>query len=185
MRSRPLRHCSFGGETLPWKDIENGSIFADGRVDRFFTANSPDVRRPEVFACAHALRARYKRVGIVGYCYGGWSSIELGAAEHKGRVDCISTGHPTSLTEETIAAVGVPVQILAPEHDPMFTPALKEYANKVIPTLGVPYDYQYFPGVIHGFCIRGNRNDPKERHALERAKNSAVLWCLQFLHPSQ
>jgi hypothetical protein len=34
----------------------------------------------------------------------------------------------------------------------MFTPELKEFSNKVIPTLGVPYDYQDFPGVEHSFC---------------------------------
>jgi dienelactone hydrolase len=61
-------------------------------------------------------------------------------------VDCISAAHPTWLTKEEIDDIGVPVQILAPEVDPAFTPELKAYANSVIPTKGVPYDYQFFPG---------------------------------------
>jgi hypothetical protein len=39
----------------------------------------------------------------------------------------------------------------------MFTPELKEFSNKVIPTLGVPYDHQYFLGVEHSFATRGDQ----------------------------
>ncbi|KAK4695676.1 hypothetical protein P7C71_g2104, partial [Lecanoromycetidae sp. Uapishka_2] len=97
-------------------------------------------------------------------------------------VDCISTAHPSALTKEEIDAVAVPVQILASEHDPQFTPELKEYVNKVIPSLNVEYDYQYFPGLIHGFAVRGDQSDPKQKLGLERAKNAAVGWFAQMLH---
>ena len=69
-------------------------------------------------------------------------------------VDCISTAHPSILTKEEINDVGVPAQILAPEHDPAFPPDMQNYANETIPKLSVAYDYQYFPGVEHGFAIR-------------------------------
>ena len=78
--------------------------------------------------------------------------------------------------------VSVPVQILAPEIDPMFTPELKTYANGVIPTLGVPYDYQYFPGVEHAFGTRGLSGDGgKEMRALERGKRAMVAWMREWL----
>jgi dienelactone hydrolase len=47
--------------------------------------------------------------------------------------------------------IGVPVQIVAPEHDPVFNPELKKYANEVISTKGLPYDYSFFPGVEHAW----------------------------------
>ena len=97
-------------------------------------------------------------------------------------MDCISTGHPSRLTEEEINAVAVPVQILAPETDPQFTPELKAYANEVIPSLNLEYDYQYFPGLRHGFATRCDQNDAKQRKGLERAKNAAVGWFAQILH---
>jgi dienelactone hydrolase len=53
---------------------------------------------------------------------------------------------------------------------------------KVIPTLGVDFDYQYFPGIAHGFAAKGDKNDPKQKLALERAKNSAAAWFAQYLH---
>lgn len=100
----------------------------------------------------------------------------------KNLVDCISTAHPSLLTKEDIDAVAVPVQIIAPEHDPALTSELKAHANSVIPTLGLEYDYQYFPGLSHGFSVRCDRSDVKQKDGQERAKNVAVAWFAQFLH---
>ena len=78
--------------------------------------------------------------------------------------------------------ISVPVQICAPETDHIYTPELKEYSLKVLPTLGIEFDYQYFPGLVHGFAVRGDQNDPKQKKGLERAKNAAVYWFMQHLH---
>jgi hypothetical protein len=64
----------------------------------------------------------------------------------------------------------------------MFTPELKEFSNKVIPTLGVPYDHQYFLGVEHSFATRGDQQSEAQMWALVRAKNAAVYWFRQWLH---
>ena len=107
--------------------------------------------------------------------------FQLGAKGNN-LVGCISTGHSTSLEKSEIENVGLPVQILGPEFDAMFTPELKEFSNKVIPTLGVPYDYQYFPGVEHSFATRGDRQSEAQIRALTRAKNAAVHWFRQWLY---
>jgi hypothetical protein len=70
---------------------------------------------------------------------------------------------------------------MAPEIDPMFTPELKELSNRVIPTLGVPYDYQFFPGLEHAFAIRGDPGNEAERRGMARAKNAAVYWLKEWL----
>lgn len=64
----------------------------------------------------------------------------------------------------------------------MFTPEMKKYANEVIPTRGVAYDYQYFPGVAHGFATRGNPGADGERRAMMRAKRAQVGWLKEWLH---
>ena len=97
-------------------------------------------------------------------------------------VDAISTAHPSLLTKEEMDAVGVPVQILAPEHDPVFTPELKAYAQETLPKLNIELDYQHFPGVAHGFSTRCDESSAHEKHSLERAKNAAVAWFGQYLH---
>ncbi|KIW18961.1 hypothetical protein PV08_03250 [Exophiala spinifera] len=187
----------FGGESLgPFETIADPTQWHKLDLAGFMSRNTKDIRTPEIFECARALRTQheYKRVGAIGFCFGGWAVFRLGAKSHNDNdndngeplVDCISTGHPSLLEKTEIDAVGVPVQILAPEHDVMFLPELKEYANKVIPTLGVAYDYQYFPGVEHGFCTRGDVKiaNGQEYKAMNRAREAAISWFKVWLHPN-
>ena len=90
--------------------------------------------------------------------------------------------HPSLVEKAEIDAVKVPVQIMAPENDHAFTAELKEYANKVIPTLGVSYEYIYFPGLTHGFAARGDSTNKVQKDGLERAKRCAVNFFNEFLH---
>ena len=159
-------------------------IFTSGNWEsfhkEFVERNSKEKRRDSIFDAARELRKNHKRVGAIGYCFGGWAVFHLGAKEHhpegKPLVDCISTPHPSWLTKEEIQAVGVPVQIQSPEHDPVYTEELKEFSNKVIPTLGVPYEYVYFPGVPHGFAVKADLKEAKAKAAMRRSMDSAVYW---------
>ena len=152
-------------------------------IPDFLARHSKTIRRQEVFACAQALKREhgFRKLGAVGFCYGGWAVFQLGAKGNN-LVDCVSAAHPSMLDKTDIANLGVPVQILAPEIDPVFTPELKEFSQKTIPTLGVEYDYQHFPGLEHGFSVRGDVRDEKQKKGLERAKNAAVGWFVEFLH---
>ena len=145
--------------------------------------NSRDIREAEIFDCAKALRATHKKVSAVGFCWGGWAVFRLGAKEHvPPLVDCITAGHPSLLTEKDIDEVAVPVQILAPEMDPVFTPELKMHCFEMLQKLRVPFDYQHFPGVEHACFVRGDPEKKGEREAMARGKNAAVSWMRQFLH---
>lgn len=149
-------------------------------LGKFMGANNKDIRRPEVFAVAKWLKSKYKRLGAAGYCWGGWGCFQLGA---KGQdlVDCISVAHPSLLTNEEIDNIGVPVQINAPEHDPVYTSELKSHSLESIPKTGVPFSYQLYPGQAHGFASRGDAKKPGEREAMILAKDSAVTWFKNFL----
>jgi len=147
----------------------------------FLARNSKDIRRPEIFACAKILRSEYQKVGAIGYCYGGWGCVEL-AAKGNDIVDCITLAHPTFVLTSDIDNLAVPTQIIAPEVDNQLTPELKEYCNKVIPTLGIQYRYDYYPGLRHGFASRGDPTNATQKDGLERAKNAAVSWFNEFLH---
>ncbi|KAJ9610818.1 hypothetical protein H2200_005595 [Cladophialophora chaetospira] len=194
----------FGGEIVTPDMMENPDETKRLDIGAFMGRHSKDIRGPEIFACAKALKQElgFKKVGAIGFCYGGWAVFRLGAKgkpscetdrsrstykrsadelEGNNLVDCISMAHPSGLEKSEIDNVSVPVQICAPEIDPIFTPELKEHANKVIPELKVEYDYQYFPGLVHGFATRGEVNNPTQKNGLERAKNAAVYWFRQHL----
>lgn len=174
----------FGGESLPFGPIVNGN-WHELDVPGFVKKNSREIREPEIFDCARALRQKYKKVGAVGFCYGGWAVFRLGAKEHQPPlVDCIAVGHPSLLTKKDIDEVAVPVQILAPEIDPVYTAELKTHSFETITKLGVPFDYQHFPGVEHACFVRGDNKKVGEREAMVRGKNAAVSWFKQFLHDS-
>ncbi|KAF2441759.1 alpha/beta-hydrolase [Karstenula rhodostoma CBS 690.94] len=172
----------FGGEVIPPETLTNPEKRAQFSVPDFIGRNSKDTRFPEILAVARSLKASHKKTAAIGYCWGAWACFRLGA--DPALVDAISMAHPSLLEESEISSVKVPVQILAPEHDYMFTPELKAYANRVIPTLGVPFEYVYFPGLVHGFAAKGDETDQKQRDGLERAKNSAVGFFKEFLHSS-
>lgn len=114
-----LGYDSFGGDV-----VSIGMLGADPEEAKkfdlmaFLGKNSKEIRFPEIKAGAIALKNElgYKRVGAIGFCYGGWAVFQLGAKSNP-LVDCISMAHPSLMTEAEIEAVGVPVQILAPETD--------------------------------------------------------------------
>lgn len=171
----------FGGEVLPMELILKGE-WERLDVRGFLGRNSREIREPEIFDCARALRERYKKVGVAGFCYGGWAAFRLGAQEHQPPlVDCITVGHPSLLTKKDIDEIAVPVQILAPEHDSVYTAELKRHTFDTLSKLGVPFDYQHYPGVEHGCFTRGDSNKTGEREAMTRGKIAAVSWFTQWL----
>lgn len=174
----------FGGEVLPFGPISRGD-WHEVDLGAFLKKNSRDIREPEILECARVLRAMYKKVGAVGFCYGGWAVFRLGAKEHhrpRPLVDCITAGHPSLLTKKDIDEVAVPVQILAPEIDPVYTPELKAYTFDTLQKLGLPFDYQHFPKVEHACFVRGDPYKSGEREAMTRGKDAVVCWWRQYLH---
>lgn len=183
MQSNADNICaSFEGEAAPPDVLTDPEKRAKFSIPDLIGRNNKDKRWPEIVAVAKELKSKYKKTAAIGYCYGAWACFRLGA--DPALVDAISMAHPSLVEKSEINNVKVPVQILAPENDHAFTPELKEHANKVIPTLGVPYEYVYFPGLSHGFAAKGDQNDPKQKDGLERAKNSAVGFFKEFLHSS-
>ena len=178
-----LHLSSFGGEVLPTDVLLQPDGVSRIALPSFLKRNTKEAREPEMLKCCKALRESHKLLGAIGFCFGGWAVVRLGSRANM-LVDCISMAHPSFLTKEELQEIRVPVQIIAPETDPMYTPELKAFTLAVLPSLGVPFSYEYFPGLEHAFATRGNRNEPKEMAGLERAKNAAVSWFRPWLNTS-
>lgn len=172
-----LTWYSFGGEVVG----DGVSAPQDFDFKAFRGRNDKDLRRTEIYTYCRHLRDRYGRLGVVGYCFGGWSGFDLGNKANDGLIDCLSVAHPAWVVPSELDNLGVPTQIIAPEFDRPFNEALKKYANEVIPTLGIHYDYQHFPGVVHRFASQPKLEDEKEAFAFERAQNAIVYWLKTFL----
>lgn len=143
------------------------------------------MRHVAVEACARAIKAEhgFKRLGAIGFCYGGWAVCHLASKERAAPlVDAISMGHPSWLTKDDVANLTVPLQILAPQHDHSFPTELKLYTFETLLKLNLPFEYVHYPDIIHGGLVRGSERVAKEREAMAAAKNSAVAWFRRFLH---
>jgi dienelactone hydrolase len=174
-----LNNDSFEGEVVDPDALSDPVKRAAFDIPAFVGRHSKDRVFPFVLDTAKRLKSQYPKVAAIGYCYGAWAVFKLGA--DPSLIDAATVAHPSLLETSEIDAIKVPIQILSPEHDPAYTPELKEYSNKVIPTLNVPYEYVYFPGVAHGFAARGDPNDKAQKEALERAKRSSVAWFKEWL----
>ncbi|KAI0490598.1 putative hydrolase [Xylaria cf. heliscus] len=174
----------FGGWVVDWELVEQ-ERFEEIDLPAMAKKNAREVRQPEMEACAKALKGEhgFKRLGAIGFCYGGWAVCALGHKQHTPPlVDAVSMGHPSWLVREDIDNLAVPVQILAPELDHAFTADLKKHAFETLLRLNLPFDYVHYPGVVHGALVRGSEAVPKEREAMASAKNSAVAWFRERLH---
>ena len=172
---------SYDGEVVDPEALSNPEKREKFDLMAFLGRNSKDKRFPEIEACAKELKSQYKKVGAIGFCWGAWAVFRL-AGKGKNLIDSVAVAHPSLLEKEEISNLAVPVQFIVPETDPMFTPELKEFTLKTLPELGIDFNYDYYPGLVHGFATRGDMNDAKQKEGLERAKNSAVYWFKQYLH---
>ncbi|KAI2643644.1 dienelactone hydrolase [Xylaria nigripes] len=174
----------FGGWVVDWKLIEE-ERFQDLDIKKFAGDNSREIRLPEMVACAKALKAEhgFKRVGAIGFCYGGWAVCELGSKAHEPKlVDAVSMGHPSWVTRDDLSNLAVPTQFLAPEHDSSFPPEMKLFAFETLMKLNLPFEYVHYPGIIHGGLVRGKETVAHERAAMAQAKDSASAFFKKHLH---
>lgn len=171
---------SFDGEVVDPDAMSDPEKAKKFDVMEFIGRNNKDKRWPEIKANAQELKKQYKKVGAMGFCYGGWACFKLAA--DPSLIDAVSTAHPSLLDKAEVDAVKVPVQVLAPENDFAYTEELKKYTLDTLPKTGVQWEYIYFPGLTHGFAARGDPSDPKQKDGLERAKRIVVNWFTEFLH---
>ncbi|KAI0535570.1 dienelactone hydrolase [Xylaria digitata] len=173
----------FGGWVVDWKAVEEDR-WSGIDLDSITKNQSREIRGPEIIACARAIKVElgFRRLGALGYCYGGWAVCHLASKEEEiTLVDAISMAHPSWLVKEDIDNITVPFQVLAPENDPSYTPELKGHTFQAALGLNVPFNYQHFPGIVHGALVRGNEEVEDEREAMERAKNVIVAWFRRYL----
>lgn len=172
---------SFHGTAVDAATISDHTATQKFDWPTWLKTNSVPIRLPAMLAFARLLRGRHSKIAAVGYCWGGKAAICLAANDQSGLLDCISVAHPSAITKKEVLDICVPVQILSPEHDPVFTQELKDFCNAEIPKLGLEYSYEYFPTMVHGFCTRCDMKSEKEKKALERAKNAVVYWFSHYL----
>ncbi|KAL5334740.1 dienelactone hydrolase [Aspergillus crustosus] len=166
----------FHGDPIKLSDMETGK--AD--LPSWLPNHQSAVVDPVVEATIKHLRQDLgvKRVGSVGYCFGGKYVTRF---LKPGKVDVGYIAHPSFITEEELAAIGGPLSICASEIDHIFTAALRHKSEDILIKTGQNWQINLYSGVTHGFAVRADLSNKHHKFAKEQAFCQAVNWFNQYL----
>ncbi|KAJ5779769.1 hypothetical protein N7457_007489, partial [Penicillium paradoxum] len=119
-----------------------------------------------------------KRVGAVGYCFGGKYVTRY---LQPGKIDAGFIAHPSFVTHEELGAIKGPLSIAAAEVDAIFTTQLRHESEETLIKAAQPWQINLFSGVSHGFAVRGDLSDPKQKWAKQQAFCQAIGWFNEYL----
>lgn len=69
-----------------------------------------------------------------------------------------------------------------PGIDPIFTVEQRQESEAKLAEINATYQINVFGGVEHGFSVRGDMKDPKQKFAKEQAFHQAIAWFKEYLN---
>eukprot|EP01112_Ceratiomyxa_fruticulosa_P023921 TRINITY_DN939_c0_g3_i1.p1 TRINITY_DN939_c0_g3~~TRINITY_DN939_c0_g3_i1.p1 ORF type:complete len:280 (-),score=62.23 TRINITY_DN939_c0_g3_i1:38-877(-) len=127
----------------------------------------------------HLKSSGIDKLAVVGYCFGGWYTVELGKRE--GTVQAAIQVHPSMLKISDVENLKVPSQWHTAQDDPFFTPAFRKQCEEVLKKKGFLYEFFDYAGRKHGFAMRGNLNDEKVKTDIDTYRRETSRFIKQIL----
>jgi len=133
----------------------------------FRTTANPSVTAVSLVEFANILKGEgFKKIGALGYCWGG-KVVILGALKEGSPLDAISSVHPSTLSSQDAEGLSVPVGLFASQDESKdefdkFVAVLskKPFAAKVAS--------KYYSNMFHGWAAaRANLSDPENKREYE------------------
>ncbi|TGJ84595.1 hypothetical protein E0Z10_g4155 [Xylaria hypoxylon] len=114
------------------------------------------------------------KIAATGYCFGGryafrWLSGGTG-------VDVGFAAHPSNLQNSEITAIKGAVGVAAADADSAMPPARRAEIEALLLNTTQPYTLSLYGSVSHGFGVRANVSDPRQKFGKEQAFFQAVRW---------
>ncbi|KJR84266.1 dienelactone hydrolase family protein [Sporothrix schenckii 1099-18] len=122
------------------------------------------------------------RVGATGYCFGGRYAFRAGSnltttSIRPGQgARAVFAAHPSMLGDEEIAAIQGPASVAAAETDALMPAARRTEITALLQNSGQEYSFAVYGGTSHGFGVRVNVTDPRQKFAKEEAFLQAARW---------
>ncbi|KAI1264310.1 dienelactone hydrolase [Xylariaceae sp. FL1019] len=145
------------------------------QLDTFLATATPEDTDALIATGVDYLRTvkNITKIATTGYCFGGrfafrWTSgkgMNVGFA-----------AHPSNLQDEEISAITGGVGVAAADGDTMMPPARRSEIEALLLNTTQPYELSLYSGVAHGFGVRANVSDPRQKYAKEQAFFQAVRW---------
>ncbi|CAG8025673.1 unnamed protein product [Penicillium olsonii] len=166
----------FQGDQISVSDMESGKADLPAWLPKHQPANVEPVVESTIKYVRETLGV--KKVGAVGYCFGGKYVVRY---LKPGQIDVGYSAHPSFVTHEELGAIKGPFSIAAAEVDQIFTTQLRHESEETLIKTAEPWQINLFSGVSHGFAVRADLSDPKQKWAKEQAFCQAIAWFNQHL----
>ncbi|KAI0538550.1 Alpha/Beta hydrolase protein [Xylaria digitata] len=114
------------------------------------------------------------KIAATGYCFGGrytfrWLSEGTG-------INVGFAAHPSNLQNEEINAIRGAVGVAAADNDGAMPPTRRAEIEALLLNTTQPYSLALYGSVSHGFGVRANVSDPRQKFGKEQAFFQAVRW---------
>jgi len=131
---------------------------------------------PVIEAVIKELRANkgVKRIGSTGYCFGGKYVVRF-LGEGRG-VDAGFIAHPSLVEASEVKEIVNPLSIAAPETDRVFPAEKRRETEDILFEKKVPYQMCLYGDCEHGFAVRADLKNRRQKFAKESAYIQAVRW---------
>jgi dienelactone hydrolase len=184
--AKELPATVYVGDFLEESGFSNLSAEELKNVDfpKFSAFNNKEKRFPQILAMAEHLRKEYKKVFVIGYCWGAWGAAMLAAK--KGLIDGVSLNHPSRLEiPNDLENLTASTLIVAPYTDNAFPQDSRLIAEKIFDEKAKKdklfFKIAVYPGFVHGFAARGNTDDVFMKEGVEDAKTETVIFFRKLL----
>lgn len=116
---------------------------------------------------------------ILGYCFGAKYVARYGAKGKGIDVGCMA--HPSFVDAEEVKAMVAPLSIAAAETDQIFPKEKRHETEEILKEHDIPYQICLYSDVVHGFAVKGDMADRRQKFAKEAAFLQHVQWFDEFL----
>ncbi|KAK4223991.1 protein AIM2 [Podospora fimiseda] len=164
----------------------------------FFLRNNRGASHPRILAFLRAIRPEFDKVGVAGFCWGGMHSIlvthdvDQNKLDGKFLVDCAFSAHPGMLSfPKDIEAVKQPLSVANGDDDEYMGRENMGTLIRILEAKGAEvgqegnYEVIVYPGAKHGFAVRGDYSDPKQRQQRDASEDQAGVWFQKWFGSQQ
>ncbi|KAH7018323.1 dienelactone hydrolase [Microdochium trichocladiopsis] len=162
----------FQGQPAPG-DI-NGT--PDFDLEQFLYDHRPEITDPIIASTINYMRDTLKveKIAITGYCFGGRYSFRF-IADGKGG-DVGFAAHPSLLENPEVEAITKPISVAAAQNDDLLPAPARHALEDLLMSTGQEATFATYGGTQHGFGVRANVTDPRQKFAKEEAFIQAVRF---------
>ncbi|KAI0205953.1 dienelactone hydrolase [Astrocystis sublimbata] len=146
------------------------------QLDTFLAAATPEETDALIAVGVDYLRSvkNITKIAATGYCFGGRFAFRW-LSEDKG-LKVGFAAHPSNLQDSEISAITGAAGVAAADADGMMPPERRSQIEALLLNTTQAYTLSLYGSVSHGFGVRANVSDPRQKFGKEQAFFQAIRW---------